>query len=413
MLLIRNKYVRAAFVVLAVLYCYTEADGKGDFFIFLSAADDLNRGVNIFEATYVDGYHYYYSVLFALMLKPLLALPFVLIKTLWLVLNLSLFVHLLVLLSRSYYVKQLANRQRTVFFLLIIIFSFRFVFDNIHLSQVTILIFWCCVYGLYLVFKNKPVQGALLLALGINIKLLPIVFIPYLFYRGYFKAGSLIIIFYLLFLFAPSLIIGHEYNLNLVKTWLHLINPTNQKHILDVEERTFHGLSTLLSTLLVKDVPDVYALTLKRNIMDLPLTMLSQVLLFVRLALVLFALYFTRFSFFKKAKTNWQACIEVSYILMIIPLIFPHQQPYAFLFVIPSVACICYFLIAGNVSKNAFRLFLFFLTLIFLSFSLKILLGEYNQYYDHFKILTYGALLLIPLLAWVWKYSQKVKKFIF
>jgi hypothetical protein len=44
---------------------------------------------------------------------------------------------------------------------------------------------------------------------------------------------------------------------------------------------------------------------------------------------------------------------------------------------------------------------------IFLCGNLKILLGEFNRYYEHFKILTYGALLLIPLLAWVRAYPLK------
>ena len=31
--------------------------------------------------------------------------------------------------------------------------------------------------------------------------------------------------------------------------------------------------------------------------------------------------------------------------------------------------------------------------------NLKILLGEFNEYYEHYKILSYGALMLIVLLA--------------
>jgi hypothetical protein len=37
-------------------------------------------------------------------------------------------------------------------------------------------------------------------------------------------------------------------------------------------------------------------------------------------------------------------------------------------------------------------------------------LGEYNHYYEHFKILTYGALALIPLLAWASRYKQFIKQ---
>ncbi|MBA3663823.1 MAG: DUF2029 domain-containing protein [Bacteroidetes bacterium] len=412
MSLFKNKIAVAVAIILAIIYCYSEADGKGDFYIFLSAADDLSKHINIFETTYVDGFHYYYSVFFGLLLKPFVGLPFVLVKTLWLIFNLSLLAHLFYLLMNADFIKSLPQKRQNIFFIVIFLFSARFAKDNIHHSQVTILILWCCIYGLYKVLRGSPVKGALILALGINIKLLPVVFVPYLFYRGYFKAGCFVIGFYLLLLFLPSVFIGHEYNMSLLKTWFHLINPTNQIHVLDVDERSFHGLSTLLSTLLVKDVPDIYALPLKRNIADVSLNTLSIILTSFRLLLVAMTLYFTGLSFWKKARSQWQSCVEVSYVLLIIPLIFPHQQPYAFLFVIPAVCCICYYMTTAAVSKNLFRCIVSLMVVIFLSFSLKFILGAFNNYYDHYKILTYGALLLIPLLAWIWKGSKNNLRFI-
>jgi hypothetical protein len=201
--------------------------------------------------------------------------------------------------------------------------------------------------------------------------------------------------------------------MNLLQTWLGLINPTNQVHILDVEERSFHGLSTLLSTLLVKDVPDVYAMDLKRNIANVSLETLSKTLLIVRIGLVAFTLYFTGISFFSRLKNKWQRAVEISYILLIVPLIFPHQQGYAFLFVIPAVSCILYFLMTSQAGKPKRNILIFFLCIIFLCFTLKFILGAFNNYYDHYKILTYGALLLIPMLAWIWNRSKKERSIYF
>ncbi|MCW3076789.1 MAG: hypothetical protein JWO32_1398 [Bacteroidetes bacterium] len=402
---LKNKIVWAFLTLAAILFCYSESDGRGDFYIFISAADDLTEDVDIFKKTYVDGYHYFYSVLFALVLKPFAALPFQGLKLSWLLLNVFLFASLFRLLIQSPLVNKLAERKRFIFLGCVLLFSVRFLKDNIHHSQITILILWCCVYGIYYITENKLVKGAFILALGINIKLLPIVLLPYLFYRGYFKACLLTLFFYTSLLFLPSVFIGHSYNVSLLKSWLQLINPTNQNHVLDVEERTFHGLSTLLSTLLVKDVPDVYALSNKRNIADVSLHTLSLVLLIVRMCLVSFTLYFTGIKFFKKAATAWHQSVELSYVLMIIPLIFPHQQPYAFLFVIPAVCCILYYLFTHHISKNKKKLVQALLVVVFLTFHLKLILGEFNNYYDHYKILTYGTLLLIPILTWVWKNS--------
>ena len=75
------------------------------------------------------------------------------------------------------------------------LFSLRFIHENLHCLQITILILYLTLQGMQLVFSNKPKPfwGALLIAFGINIKLLPLVLIPYLFYRGFFRAGFAII----------------------------------------------------------------------------------------------------------------------------------------------------------------------------------------------------------------------------
>lgn len=407
----KNKLWVLGLFIIVLIICFVEAEGKGDFYIFLSAAGDLIKSENFYENKYVDGYHYFYSVLFALLLKPFYYLPFFWVKFGWLVLNAFLFFKLFSLLIKSKLLAVLNEKQLLIFTILVLIFSLRFFIYNLHNSQITIIILWCCIYGVYLITNNKPISGAAILALGINIKLLPIVFLPYLIYRGYFKAFGFTILFYFFYLFIPSIFIGHEYNVALLKTWFALINPANQNHVLDVEERSFHGLSTLLSTLLVKNIPDVYALPLKRNIADISISSLSTILLVVRLIFASFTLYFLKLTPFVKAKNSWQQCIEVSYILLIIPLIFPHQQHYAFLFIVPAFGITLLYLILNysKLATNTKMVVCTLLVVIYFCSNLKLLLGTFNDYYDHYKILTYGALLLIPLLVWVSRQAAKVK----
>jgi len=403
----KNKIWILLLALVAIVFCFIEAHGKGDFYIFLSATGDLNIGENFYENKYVDGYHYFYSVLFALLLKPFYSLPFFWVKFCWLLLNTAIYIKLLYMLAKSKLLLALSEKDKSVFIFLVFAFSLRLFLDNMHSSQITLLILWCCIYGIYLISNNKPISGAAILALGINIKLLPIVFLPYLIYRGYFKAFAFTVLFYLFYLFVPSVFIGHDYNMSLLKTWLALINPSNQNHVLDVEERSFHGLSTLLSTLFVRDVPDVYALPLKRNIADVAIPTLGKLLLFTRLALVAFTLYFLKWKPFIKSRSDWHSYIEISYLLLLIPLIFPHQQHYAFLFAVPAFAVILlyYFINSGVLLKSAKLTVGGLLILIYLLVNLKLLLGSLNAYYDHYKILTYGALLLIPLLIWVLRRS--------
>jgi hypothetical protein len=380
----------------AALWCIWEVPGPGDFLIFLSAADDLGTGINIFEKKYLDGYHYYYSVLFGLLLKPFTALPYYPVKYFWLLLNALLFLHLLRALYRSPLVQRMGRRSDQ-FVLLCFIASLRFYIANVHTSQITIVILWLSINGLKYILQNRYVTGSFLLALGINIKLLPLVFLPYLIYRGYFKATALIVLFYAGMLFLPSFFIGHDYNMTLIHTWLSIINPQNQQHILDVDERSFHSLSTLLSTLLVENVPDMYAMKLKRNIADIPLQQLATVITCVRLALIGLTLYFLRRPG-KPALNGISSCFEISYILLLIPLIFPHQQYYAFLFAMPAFAILLYAYMSVENRLYRSRGLLCFLIIEYIVFNIHLLLGAFAGFYDHYKLITYAAVALIPAL---------------
>jgi hypothetical protein len=403
-----RKYWLWLLPLLCIIYCAVEAmGGGGDFYIFLSAADDLGKE-NIFEKKYVDGYHYFYSVFFALLLKPFVSLPYYWLKFSWLLLNALLFFDLLGTLCKSKLVSELSAKQKSWFMILTFICSLRFFTDNIHTSQITILILWCSIKSMMLIFSGQTLKGSALLALGINIKLLPLVFIPYLIYRAKFKATLFTVLFYTALLFFPSLFIGHEYNVGLLKTWLSLINPSQQIHVLDVDERSFHGLSTLLSTLLVKNVPDLYALKIPRNLADVSLQTLAAVILISRLVLAAFTLYFLRLKFFSKAQSTLQQCFEISYILLIIPLIFPHQQYYAFLFAVPALSALIYFLIKDESPHPMLKALIIFIAIIF---NLKMILGLFDPYYNHFKIITWAALLLIPTLAFAFKKSKEKNYF--
>jgi hypothetical protein len=95
-----------------LVYCAIEATGEGDFAIYMLAAGDLSDQADIYAKTYYDGYHYYYSVFFALLLKPFYTLPFYAVKLVWLLLNALMAVHLFRFLSQSEIVRNLATRQQ-------------------------------------------------------------------------------------------------------------------------------------------------------------------------------------------------------------------------------------------------------------------------------------------------------------
>ncbi|MCC6370279.1 MAG: DUF2029 domain-containing protein [Bacteroidia bacterium] len=397
-------------VLIAIVYCLFEAVGEGDFYIFSSAAGKLDGVTNIYTEKYETYYSYFYSVFFALLLKPFYYLPFFWVKFCWLMLNLFLYYRLFMLLVNAKVLELLEEKQKKFFLLFVFLFSFRFLHENIHASQITILILWCSVYGLYWINNGQTIKGSMVLALGINIKLLPIVLLPYLLYRGHFKAFVITLSVYILSLLLPGLIIGNNYNMDLLLSWFNLINPTNSHHVLDVDERSFHSLTTLLTTLFIENAPDPYAMPLKRNIANVSIETFKFILLGTRLVLVAFTLYFLSLKPFVKAKSQMDRFTEIGYILLLVPLIFPHQQHYAFLFVVPAFAISVYTFIKNkNALTKSHRIVVMLLLIIsYLACNLKILLGEFDKYYQHYKILTYGALLLVPLLIWVSVQNKKI-----
>ncbi len=405
----KEKVVQLIGSLILLIFILIEARGASDFDIFLSAAHDLMLHKNIYAEQYHQWYHYYYDVLFALVLVPFASLPPYLANLLWLSLNIVFFYRIFTITMNYLPLSLLNNKARKLFMVLSIIFVFRFVKDNIHLGQMTIFILSLSLEGLHLIHRNKKISGALLIAIAITIKLLPILLIPYLFYRKEWKAGIAIFLFMAILMVLPAIVIGWDYNSFLLSERWHLINPMNKEHLMDTSERSFHSLTTLLATLLVRNTGDFHELHIRRNIADVSLQTLNLFINIARGMLILFSLWFLRSMPFKTFRNKLQTLYEVSYLLLITPLIFPHQQHYAFLFIFPATTYLLFRVFAryfngmnkapeqNSAAKKSF--FIVFLFITYLATNSHLLLGEFDNYYDHFKTLTYGVFLLLILLA--------------
>jgi hypothetical protein len=384
-----------------VILCLIEAQGKGDFYIFLSASRDMLEGKNIYEIRYNEWYHYYYDTFFALLISPLQLLPLYLAKVIWLIFNVWFTYRIWKICSFYLPIDQFSPKKQTLFTVLCFSFAFGLWQKNMHLAQMTIFILFLSLEGLYQIQQKKNVVGSLLISIGITIKLLPLLLIPYLIYRGKWKATLLVLIGVVAILFLPSIVIGFDYNLFLLKERWAIINPINSEHVLDVSERSFHSLTTLLSTLLIENASNSYSLDLKRNIADIGLEQLKIVITVVRLAFIIFTLYFLNSLPFTSSKNKVQSFYELSYIFLTIPLIFPHQQHYAFYFAFPAITYILFYFFKQNFFNAQPTKKYFIIAALFIIFFLlnsHFILGTFRNFYDHYKTLTYGVLLLIPFL---------------
>lgn len=398
----KKKILTAGILLLSVIYLVITANsGRNDFDIYTQASLALFNGKDIYAVSYIDGYHYYYSLLFALFIYPLSYLPITVAKFIWLGLN-AFFLYRIIKIIASYFdVSMFSLKKKWWFFIMCFTFGLEFILLNFRYGQATTFILYLSLEGLHLIFSDKKIAGAALIALGVNVKILPVVLLPYLLYRKQFKASAYVVIMYFIFMIMPGLVIGLHHNNELLASWWHSINPMNKDHILDVEERSFHSLSTLLATLLVANVPDPKALPIRRNIANITPQQLTYVVNVVRLILVSFSVYFFRTRPFSTAKSAMHRFWEISYLLLLIPLIFPHQQEYSFLFVTPAACFIIYYLLTerNNISSIKYILLVMGSILSYFACNCSFLLGQYNKYYEHFKVLTYGATLMIPILA--------------
>jgi hypothetical protein len=393
--------VKIALLFVALVYCYFETQNHQDFDIFILATNDFLQGGNIYKNTYEDGFHFFYGAIFSIILAPFTFMPIYLARLIWLGLNILALIKTWKLVNLYLDKTKFTPKQILWFNAFCFIFSAKLVLDNFHNGQVTIFLLLLILQGLKLIDENKKISGSVLIALGISIKLLPLLIIPYLLFIKEFKATISIAIFFFIFLLIPSVVIGFEQNNILLSDWWHLINPTNVSHIIDTDETTLNGLSTLIPTLFMDHVPDIHALEIKRNILNFNAKTVGITINVIRLVLILLTLYFLRRFPFLKAKSKLHTFWELSYILLLIPMIFPHQQHYAFLLALPACIYCIYWLMnqKHQIGKMQFNLRLVLLILIYICFNLHLLLGEFREYYDHFKLISYGSILLVILLA--------------
>jgi len=403
-----KKYIPYLLCVFVLVFLIRETLENGDFKAFLEAAklvaarkDPYHVWIFISEGNYAL---YFYSPLWAILLIPFSYLPNVIPNFLWLLANTYFLYRIWILLTTYIDIQNLSRKQVRWLLFISVLLSVRYILYNFGMIQMTIFLLWGSLESLSLFRNKKYLAGGALLALIINIKILPIVLIPYLIYRKELKGNLSTLSFSILFLILPCLFLGWSKNLFMLSEWWSVINPGNTEHILESDLGP-HSLTALIPTLLTKTDG---VLPYYRNILNLDLKTATLILNAVRTALILFLLYFLRWPPFKQARSGLSEICELSYLFLLIPLIFPHQQKYAFFLAYPALFYISYSIIINfqpgtRIMNN--RTYYSVIILLILSFALMTLTTDgiigrnLNQVTQHFKTITYGAIILIIILA--------------
>ncbi|MFI5206047.1 MAG: glycosyltransferase 87 family protein, partial [Candidatus Paceibacterales bacterium] len=186
----------------------------------------------------------------------------------------------------------------------------------------------------YWIFIRKKMRGAILIGLAVHIKLLPLVFIPYLFYRNKVKEGLLCIATVAVLFFLPAIFFGMDFNNSLITGFWTSVNPLNAEFNQDQNGAGFsmQNLQAFYCTYFTNFNTSKEVIV---NIATLTATQLAWLVNITRLLFAGLTLYFLRTFPFTEEKNRIKIFWEIAYLSYTIPLIFPNQQRYSFALLTP------------------------------------------------------------------------------
>ncbi len=286
---------------------------------------------------------YLYSPFFTLIMWPLSILDLGLARVLWAFINLGLVIRLFKLLQNiPDGVLQLKPKYRKWWNIGVVLLSLGYLNHNLILGQVTMLILWLTIEGLYQIRQKKNILGSALLAVGISIKILPAIALGYLFLKGKFRSLIWITILTGLTLVIPALLVGFEHNQFLHRQWQAKINPAGEKFVFENNDGCQSLNSVLPAYFYDFGAAEPQFHGLPRKIATVPYSTLTIILQVSRLLLLLSVLWVV-FHHWKRRRNEYLYFFwEVAYLLLVTFLIFPHQMKYSMLYIVPAGAFILF-----------------------------------------------------------------------
>lgn len=332
-----RKWFFPVLMTIYTFWLYTlfrrQTGGMDDFDIFFKSGERLLNGENIFGPPHYYNLKYFYSVLFASAMSLLQSMGIAKAKLMWFLLNTALFVRVFFLLKKHVWKDY---RGTGLLFFILLLITGKMVLVNFTYNQISVLILWTMVESYFLMQGKKTVWAVFWLCLGINIKVMPMVLAPLfvIWSPDKLKTLSLGLLFLVLSFILPSLWLGWDYNVFLLGEWWKTLNPVSEIHVMQTYEYGFTDISSMVTKYLSAEPvymePDLH-------IADLPLNALFVITNLIRVALLAAAVWLAY-----KVRTN---VMDVSArfaaaaaFMALIPLCFPHQREYSYMFFIPLLS---------------------------------------------------------------------------
>lgn len=307
-----------------------DTGGFDDFNVFYHAGKRLLNGENIYGEPHHYNLKYFYSVLFAAWMSSMQGIGIVAAKWVWFLLNFILLFRTLFILKSL--IPEGTKGRLLIFFVLMLIMA-KIILINYVSNQITIVILWTVLEAYVQLKKDKFILAAAIICLGINIKILPVVVVPYMIYiakdRWRFLFAGLS--FLLVYTFLPALLFGWSYNLMLLGEWAKTLNPVSDIHVMQTYEYGILDISSLITKFL-SDEP-VY-LEPKLNFASWSKDQLFLLTNALRVLCLTGAIYLA-LKVRKPIAGLSHHVVVLAAFMALAPLCFPHQREYSFLFYSP------------------------------------------------------------------------------
>lgn len=387
--------------------------------VYLYASKHIGSAVNIYDLNPFN--KYLYSPLFAYLLKPI-SWNLTFGRIIWAIINSMAAARIFWLLKfRMTHLVTSDKKIINVWLILTALCSLSYITHNFNLGQINILILWMTMESVIRIMDNKPISGSSILALGINIKIIPLLAGFYILCKGKIKSSILTGAFVVLSLAIPILFVGWNGNLELHKNWFNTINPSGEKYAIE-NDNGCHSLNALVPAFFyefnAKETPntglDNTYFEYKRIITNLSVKQVTTLLLISRLLAVLLLVLFVlrnRKSGHQKMKLMW----EIGALCLVTFLIFPHQKKYALIYILPAMS---YLLLYAVMIIKAWKstewrqksLGVFILLIwLYVSFTGRDIIGNYLVgLFDFYHVMGFVVLALLVLL-WIIPPSKLLK----
>lgn len=177
---------------------------------FLESSQALLRGNNSYQTE--SAFPYLYPLFLAFILIPLSLIPLWLSTGLWFLANMSAFLYAISVVPNLALDKPRINRHELWGVPLLVLFGLMFnpIQNEFVNGQVNSIILLCCVLFLKNLLEDRKLLASILLAVGISVKLFPLLLVVFLLFRKEYRIAAITGAGTVLFCIAPALLLGRQ-----------------------------------------------------------------------------------------------------------------------------------------------------------------------------------------------------------